>query len=89
MERNVFGDCDIKIPATGLRDIKPLEIKMRWYEETQQRPLGLDYIIAKHKIHEAFQEGYINWNIYNLAIERIDRNMNGDWMFKKPKPGGK
>jgi hypothetical protein len=62
---------------------------MRWKEETRQQPFGLDCIIAKHKIHEAFREGYISWNNYNLAIERVERNMKGGWMFKKPKPGGK
>jgi hypothetical protein len=60
---------------------------MRWKEETQQRPLGRDFIIARHKIHEAFHEGYINWNMYNLAMERVERNMKGGWMFEKPKRG--
>ncbi|MDR1972378.1 MAG: hypothetical protein LBQ46_10720 [Treponema sp.] len=80
---------DIYHKGINFMGIKPKEIKMRWKEETQQRPLGLDFIIARHKIHEAFCEGYINWNIYNLAIERVDRTMNGGWMFKKLKPGGK
>jgi hypothetical protein len=50
---------------------------MRWMKETSQRPFFPDCMIAKHKIHEAFREGYIHWNIYNLAMERVDRNMKG------------
>jgi hypothetical protein len=62
---------------------------MRWNKETRQRAFGSDCMTAKHKIHEAFREGYINWNVYNMALERVDRNMKGGWMFEKPKPGGK
>lgn len=62
---------------------------MRWEKETQQRPFIRDCLTAKEKIYEALHEGYIDWNGFTLAMERVDRNMHGDWMFKKPKPEDK
>jgi hypothetical protein len=62
---------------------------MRWKEESRQRPFSPDFLVARHKISEAFREGYINWNMYNLAMEMVDRNIKGGWMFKKLKPEDK
>jgi hypothetical protein len=56
---------------------------MRWEEETRERPLILDCFAASDIIYSAYMEGFINWNIYNLAQERIRRTMNGTWMFEK------
>ena len=54
---------------------------MNWKNKTQKRPLFLDYIFSKEIVYDAFREGFLNWNSYRLAIEKINRNINGDWMF--------
>jgi hypothetical protein len=48
-----------------------------------QRTLIFDCIIAKEIVYNAYKTGFIKWNIYSLASERIKRIMNGTWMFKE------
>jgi hypothetical protein len=61
------------------------EVMARWKRKTsqKQRPLVFDCIIAKEIVYNAYRTGFIKWNVYDLAIERIKRTMNGTWMFKK------
>jgi len=40
------------------------------------------YILAGDIIYEAFDEGIINWNIYQKARDKIKSNANGSWMFE-------
>jgi hypothetical protein len=58
----------------------------KWKKESSQiqRPLISDCIIAKEIVYNAYKVGFIKWNVYSLALERIERTMNGTWMFKKP-----
>jgi hypothetical protein len=42
---------------------------MRWKNETSERPLFLDYIFAQEMVYDAYSEGYINWNIYQTALD--------------------
>jgi len=55
---------------------------MRWENESSQRPLFLDYIFSKEIVYDAYREGYINYNTYIAAMEKIATNLNGDWMFE-------
>ncbi|MDR2193741.1 MAG: hypothetical protein LBP19_04645 [Treponema sp.] len=58
----------------------------KWKKESsqKQRPLILDCITAKEIVYNVYKTGFIKWDIYSLAIERINRTMNGTWMFKEP-----
>jgi len=29
------------------------------------------------------EKGYLKWNLYQKAIEKVNANMNGGWMFTK------
>jgi hypothetical protein len=42
-----------------------------------------DTIKARRFVTESYRCGLINWNTYNLALDRIQRVQNGDWMFDK------
>jgi hypothetical protein len=44
-----------------------------------------DTFKAKRLVTESYESGLINWNTYNLALDRIRRVQNGDWMFDKHK----
>ena len=56
---------------------------MRWKNETSKRPFALDLVFSKEIVYNAYREGFINWNVYIKALERININMNGSWMFDK------
>jgi hypothetical protein len=49
----------------------------------KQRPLIFDCIIAKEIVYNAYKAGFIKWSVYSLAIERINRTMNGIRMFNE------
>ena len=62
---------------------------MKW-EKKSKRPkylLSLPCIHAREIIVDAYSEGYINWNVYQKAMEKIDLNENsmenGGGMFGK------
>jgi hypothetical protein len=58
---------------------------MRWRKKSK-RPsylLSIPCIHAREIIVDAYRESYINWNVYQKAMEKIDSNQNGDWMFEK------
>ena len=42
-----------------------------------------DVLIAEEIIEEAYEDGFINWNIYRKARDRIRTVLNGSWMFEK------
>jgi hypothetical protein len=56
---------------------------MIWRKRSSKRPYFLDLIFSKEIIYDAYREGFINWNVYKTAIEKITSNMNGSWMFEK------
>jgi hypothetical protein len=62
--------------------VSPRRIIMRWEEETSERPLILDLIFSKEIVYAAYREGFINWNVYNKALEKINTNMNGIRWFE-------
>jgi hypothetical protein len=58
---------------------------MRWKKISSKRPYFLDLVFAKEIVYDAYKEGFINWNIYKKALEKINSNMNGNWMFEQKK----
>jgi len=62
---------------------------MRWLNESE-RPeyfYAMPCIHAKDIIYDAYEEGLINWNVFNKALRKINTAMNGSWMFEfKHKP---
>ena len=40
-------------------------------------------IYAIDIIGDAYDKGFINWNIYKKAMEKIRTNINGSWMFEQ------
>jgi len=53
----------------------------------QKRPYYLDFIFSEEIIYDAYSEGFINWNVYQKVMERINSNKNsmenGGGMFGK------
>ena len=58
-------------------------IIMRWKERTNRRSSLLDINFAGEIVYNAYREGYISWNIYNKALEKINTKKNGSWMFEQ------
>jgi len=56
---------------------------MRWKNKSSPRAYIFDCIFAKEIVYNAYCEGFINWNIFQKALKKIDSNMNGGWMFSK------
>lgn len=57
---------------------------MKWKNEgaLDYRMIGMsESQNADLKIYIAFGCGYINWNIFNLALDKIETKSNGTWMF--------
>jgi len=42
-----------------------------------------DVDITEEIIEEAYEDGFINWNIYRKARDRIRTVLNGSWMFEQ------
>jgi len=55
---------------------------LRWKEKSS-RPIIFEYIDSKEIVYIAYRESYINWNVYQKVIDRINTNKNGGWMFEK------
>jgi hypothetical protein len=56
-------------------------VKSIWKSESTS---GLpDTFKAKRLVTESYECGLISWNTYNLALDKIRRVQNGDWMFEK------
>jgi len=56
---------------------------MRWSNKKTRRSGEFDLLTSKEIICEAFDEGYLKWHIYQMALNKIRANMNGSWMFEK------
>jgi len=56
---------------------------MIWRKSTTKRPYFLDCIFSKEIIFDALNESHLKWHLYNLAIEKITSNLNGNWMYGK------
>jgi len=56
---------------------------MIWRKKSSKRPYFLDLIYSQEIVYDAYIEGYINWNVYQKASEKITANKNGGWMFEK------
>jgi hypothetical protein len=49
---------------------------MRWKDNTEKRSYYKDLIIAGIIVGNAYEEGYINWNVFQKAIKKMDTNRN-------------
>ena len=58
-------------------------LKERWNDECSLGDKEGDYFLAKIIISDAYYEGFIKWNSYQKAMDRVKTKMNGDWMFEK------
>jgi len=58
---------------------------MKWKTRISKRPYILDCIYSKELLYIAYRDGKINWNTYQKALEKINTNMNGSWMFNQNK----
>ena len=56
-------------------------LKNVWGKETRTGCLP-DTFRAMELIDEAYHYGFINWNSYQSAIDKIKRVKNGNWMFE-------
>jgi len=56
---------------------------MRWENETTKRPIALDLVFSKEIVFNAYRDGFINWNVYMKAMEKINVSMNGSWLFDR------
>ena len=62
---------------------------MRWADESASLCSYSDLAIhqcfyAMDIIHQAYDEGYISRSIYIMAISKVKRVMNFDWMVAHP-----
>jgi hypothetical protein len=52
-----------------------------WYQPSIS---GLpDCYKAKRYITECYHFGIINWKTYDLVMQRIQQNQNGNWMYEQ------
>jgi len=56
---------------------------MRWIEKSTKRYYFQDLFFSEEIVYFAYSEGYINWNVYQKALGKINSNKNGGWMFEK------
>jgi len=56
---------------------------MKWIEKSTKRYYFQDLLFSEEIVYFAYSEGYINWNVYQKALEKINSNKNGGWMFEK------
>jgi hypothetical protein len=56
---------------------------MRWEEKTSRHYYFQDLLFSQEIVYFAYSEGLINWNVYQKALDKINSNMNGGWMFEK------
>jgi len=56
---------------------------MRWDQKTSKHYYFQDLLYSQEIVYFAYCEGFINWNVYQKAIEKIKSNKNGGWMFEK------
>jgi hypothetical protein len=70
-------------PVMGIIVAAQGEQEMRWSAKMRKPMPFLEFLHAKEKIYEAYSEGYISWTSYNRALDRVNANQKGSWMFKK------
>ena len=63
---------------TNIEEINPLE-----------HPLFFNCIYAMETVCDAYNKGFIKWDVYHKAIEKIKTNMNGSWMYEFKEDDGK
>jgi hypothetical protein len=56
---------------------------MKWDEKTSRHYYFQDFLFSQEIVYFAYSEGFINWNVYQKATEKINSNKNGGWMFDK------
>ena len=60
---------------------------MNWRDKNQSRPYCLEFIYSMEIVSMAYNEGFINWNVYCKALEKINSNKNsmknGGGLFEK------
>jgi hypothetical protein len=54
---------------------------MRWRNKTIKPPGCPDWLLASWKIHEAFEFGFINRTVLEMAMNKVKQKRNGTWMF--------
>lgn len=58
-----------------------LSLSNRWGNDSRKPSDERDSIWAEYIIDLALREGFLSWNAYNLAKEKVDRVYHGSWMF--------
>jgi len=56
---------------------------IRYSDYHKQDARVSDVDITEEIIEEAYEDGFINWNIYRKARDRIRTKLNGSWMFEQ------
>ena len=56
---------------------------MRWSNNNSRRSGMFDVLTAQEILSEAFDEGYLKWHIFQMALSKIRANINGSWMFEQ------
>ena len=60
---------------------------MNWRDKNQTRPYFLEFIYSMEIVSMAYNEGFISWNVYHKALEKINSNKNsaenGGGLFEK------
>jgi hypothetical protein len=49
---------------------------MNWRDKNQTRPYFLEFIYSMEIVSMAYSEGFISWNVYHKALEKINLNKN-------------
>ena len=58
---------------------------MRWKNESLRPKIIDDYTHSIDIIIDAYDEGYIDWNVFQKVIDKIERNWNSNRMFEPVK----
>jgi hypothetical protein len=56
---------------------------MRWEEEYTMEKHLPSWMCAQEIVYNVYREGFINWNIYDKAMQMISTTKNGSWMFEQ------
>jgi len=67
--------------ALNVREYYKDQNSMRWEHEGANPCKDPDWLYTEHKVCEAFALGFINWRIFNLALDKIETVRTGSWMF--------
>ncbi len=53
------------------------------YLDYKKQSFNDDALITEEILEEAYEDGFINWNICRKARDRIRTVINGSWMFER------